>query len=211
MSATGTPRAGAKLPPLALRSVRLALTRYGADSAHAHCVAAHAATLFAHVLTHSETTDRFRAQAEALHERLLLAALLHDLGQAISERGHHKHSQYLIEHADAFAAWPADLRTDVASLALAHRKQARARWLNERFHGRRELFQLAAILRVADGLDRAHRSQASAIWEVTASGVLVGTIRGVAPDDFQHLCDRKADAWSLAFPYRLRLIRNDSQ
>ncbi|MCY0869300.1 MAG: HD domain-containing protein [Firmicutes bacterium] len=208
---TRSPQATAALPRLAVQAVRLALSRYAVDSAHAHCVAAHAATLFAHVLTHPATSTAFGAAAPQLRERLLLAALLHDIGQAVAERRHHRHSQYLIEHADAFETWPRQLRADVGALALAHRKPARARWLNERFHGRRELFQLAAMVRVADGLDRAHRSQAVPVWQVDPSGVLVGVIAGITEKDLQHLRERKADAWALAFPYPLRLMSSDAR
>ena len=105
-------------------------------------------------------------QLDALHEleprnrNLLLAgALLHDIGQFISYRGHHKHSMYLIENSELPELSPAELRL-VALLARYHRraepKQTHPGYQELGATERERVRRLAAILRVADALDREH-------------------------------------------------------
>jgi exopolyphosphatase/guanosine-5'-triphosphate,3'-diphosphate pyrophosphatase len=94
-------------------------------------------------------------------ERQLLsdAALLHDIGYHISYDRHHKHSYYLILHAELLGMSPAD-QVVVANVARYHRggmprkKQQNFGVLDKELRGRIE--RLAAILRVADGFDRGH-------------------------------------------------------
>jgi len=95
------------------------------------------------------------------HARVLLeaAALLHDIGIAVNNDGHHKHSQYLIESSDIVGLGD-DERRIVALLARYHRRSAPNRE-HEEFAGLRRkdrstVERLAAILRLADALDRQH-------------------------------------------------------
>ena len=93
--------------------------------------------------------------------RVLLeaAALLHDVGVAVNNDGHHKHSQYLIQSSELVGLSDEE-RQVVALLARYHRKSAPARDHEEfmalRRRDRSLLERLAAILRVADALDRQH-------------------------------------------------------
>ena len=94
-------------------------------------------------------------------ERELLsdAALLHDIGYHISYDRHHKHSYYLILHAELLGMSPAD-QVVVANIARYHRgklprkKQRSFGVLDKEIRAR--IKRLAAILRVADGFDRGH-------------------------------------------------------
>jgi exopolyphosphatase/guanosine-5'-triphosphate,3'-diphosphate pyrophosphatase len=94
-------------------------------------------------------------------EMLCCAALLHDIGISVSYRGHHKHSLRLILESD-LPALTADERELVANIARYHRKampkpKHRAfRLLSEKDQGLAR--RLAGILRMADGLDRAHEN-----------------------------------------------------
>jgi exopolyphosphatase/guanosine-5'-triphosphate,3'-diphosphate pyrophosphatase len=87
------------------------------------------------------------------------AALLHDVGYHISYDKHHKHSYYLILHAELLGMSPAE-QVVVANVARYHRGSAPKR--KHRNFGeldkahRRRVERLAAILRVADGFDRGH-------------------------------------------------------
>src|SRR5439155_21024022 len=99
-------------------------------------------------------------------ERLLLeeAALLHDIGEFVSRSGHHRHSAYLIQHAQLRAMSPDEVNI-VASVARGHRgsgpkmrHDTYAALLPER---RAVVDRLAALLRVADGLDRGHGQRVS--------------------------------------------------
>lgn len=96
-------------------------------------------------------------------ERLILnaAALLHDIGWSVSGAKHHKHSYRLIrEQGDQLIEFtPAQVEL-IANVARYHRKSAPS--LDHEPFARltpaeREVVRrLAALLRIADGLDRPH-------------------------------------------------------
>jgi len=108
--------------------------------------------------------DRLAAvHALTQRERDLLeaAALLHDIGMGISAKRHHKRSYKLIkEHK--FLTWAPEEVDVFALVARYHRKTApsvrHAAFLSLPEGDRDVVRKLAAILRVADGLDRAHLS-----------------------------------------------------
>ena len=94
-------------------------------------------------------------------ERSLLeaASLLHDVGQVVSYRSHHRHSYQLIMHADRLSLAARD-RTLVALISRYHRKNGPRR-KDEEFARLSNADQavvrrLSGLLRVADGLDRGH-------------------------------------------------------
>lgn len=87
------------------------------------------------------------------------AALLHDVGYCVNYSGHHRHAYSLILHADLPGLTPREVRL----VALVARYHTGAR--PKKKHGeyaalgkdeRRLVRLLAAILRIADGADRAH-------------------------------------------------------
>ncbi len=87
------------------------------------------------------------------------AALLHDTGQIVSYRRHHKHSYQLIMHAERLALSARD-RQLVALISRYHRKSGPKK-THEDFAALSAADQalvrrLSGILRVADGLDRGH-------------------------------------------------------
>ncbi|MHB2034657.1 MAG: Ppx/GppA phosphatase family protein [Gemmatimonadaceae bacterium] len=87
------------------------------------------------------------------------AALLHDEGYHIGFRGHHKHSYHLILHAELLGMSPSE-QVMVANVARYHRGKRPSK-RDESLAGlapdvRRRIRRLAAILRLADGLDRGH-------------------------------------------------------
>jgi exopolyphosphatase/guanosine-5'-triphosphate,3'-diphosphate pyrophosphatase len=92
-------------------------------------------------------------------ELLADAALLHDVGYHISHEKHHKHSYHLILHADLLGMSPVE-QVAVANIARYHRgptpkkKHDNFGKLDRGLRARIE--RLAALLRVADGLDRGH-------------------------------------------------------
>lgn len=93
------------------------------------------------------------------HDRELLeqASLLHDIGEHVSTESHHKHSAYLIQHGK-LRGFPPDEIDFIAALARAHRGGT-PRPSHEPFaalsrEARDRVTRLAALLRVADGLDR---------------------------------------------------------
>ncbi len=89
------------------------------------------------------------------------AAVLHDVGYLINPRQHHKHAYYLIKHSD-LGGLTADEIDVVANIARYHRR-ALPSPKHEGFDRlpprlKRVVKLLAAILRIADGLDRTHFS-----------------------------------------------------
>jgi len=101
--------------------------------------------------------------AASARSSLLAAALLHDVGKAKGEKGHHKTSFEMIRaHANPLGWKPADLQR-AAIVARFHRgvlptkkhKSLRDLLPSEQ----KAAIQLAAILRLANGLDTAHDGQ----------------------------------------------------
>jgi exopolyphosphatase/guanosine-5'-triphosphate,3'-diphosphate pyrophosphatase len=100
-------------------------------------------------------------------EWLEYAALLHDLGYSVQYRGHHKHSAYLILHANLDAFDPREIEI-LAAVARFHRGaaprpshpalEALKPWQQK------VVGQLSALLRVADSLDRTHASRVDEIY-----------------------------------------------
>jgi exopolyphosphatase/guanosine-5'-triphosphate,3'-diphosphate pyrophosphatase len=89
------------------------------------------------------------------------AALLHDVGATIGRVKHHKHSMYLIMHGELRSFSPDEVRT-IANIARYHRKAPPSR--EHREYAvlpkllRKTVRVGAALLRVADGLDRTNCS-----------------------------------------------------
>ncbi|HUK90217.1 MAG TPA: HD domain-containing protein, partial [Blastocatellia bacterium] len=109
-------------------------------------------------------------------ERDLLeyAAVLHDIGYHIAHNNHHRHSLYLIKNSE-MPGFTGNESAVIATVARYHRgsmptaaRDAKARrehedylWLNPQ--DQQMVRRLAAILRIADGLDRSYRQQVKAV------------------------------------------------
>lgn len=90
---------------------------------------------------------------------LEVAALLHDVGQAVNYQRHHKHSQYLIQNADIAGLTDRE-RQVVGAIARFHRRSAPEPG-HEAMQGFnatevRTIRKCSTILRIADSLDRGH-------------------------------------------------------
>ncbi len=142
-----------------LRPFRNFVERCRGDHAHVEQVRALAISLF------DQLGEKLGSAPE---ERRLLeaASLLHDVGQLVSYRQHHKHSAQLIMHAEHLPLLPRELAV-VAQVSRYHRKSG-PQMKHEEFAGlpaedRAVVRRLAAILRVADGLDRGHTAAVGAV------------------------------------------------
>ena len=134
-------------------SAQTLAARYGSDEAHARNVEAGALALF----------DELKEEHQlGGHERLLLrcAAILHDIGLFVNARAHHKHSMYLVLNSDLFGLTRHDMQI-VATVSRYHRKAlpspAHPEFATLPQEDRMTVAKLAAILRVADSLERTHR------------------------------------------------------
>ncbi len=147
----GTPgRAGNSLR----RKAALALIdRSNCDKRHARHVAKLALRIF-------DQTRMLHALPDESRELLEHAALLHETGMQVSDRGYHKHTYYLIRHAD-LRGFTEEQVILVANVARYHRKSPPADDhpnLEELTPAQRgDVEKLAAILRIAEALDRSHK------------------------------------------------------
>jgi exopolyphosphatase / guanosine-5'-triphosphate,3'-diphosphate pyrophosphatase len=94
---------------------------------------------------------------------LEVAALLHDVGEVVNQRGHHKHSEYMIRWG-RIPGLDDTAREMVALMARVHRKDAsRAKEIINASplpkDIRVQLRKMTALLRIADSLDSDHRSR----------------------------------------------------
>jgi exopolyphosphatase / guanosine-5'-triphosphate,3'-diphosphate pyrophosphatase len=129
---------------------------------------------------------------------LEVAALLHDVGEVVNVRGHHKHSEYMIRWA-RLPGLDAPSREMIALMARTHRKDAaRAKQIiNDSTlpkEHRAQLRKLSGILRIADALDSEHRSRVEQVvcTRMGEAIVLDLVVRdGPSRDDAQLL--RKSD------------------
>jgi exopolyphosphatase/guanosine-5'-triphosphate,3'-diphosphate pyrophosphatase len=177
--------------------------KYSFDAPHSLHVAGLASTLF-HALRDEHRLD--------LRYELLLhtAALLHDIGFFISPRSHHKHSMYLIQNSELFGIGKRDLLL-IALIARYHRR-AVPKPLHEGFalldrRNRIIVAQLAAILRVADALDRSHNQQVAGITATRRGGALEIAVPGVEDITMETLALKQKGALFediFGLPVRLR-------
>jgi exopolyphosphatase/guanosine-5'-triphosphate,3'-diphosphate pyrophosphatase len=107
--------------------------------------------------------------------------LLHDVGQLVSYRKHHKHSYELLTHAERLGL-PARERGLVALVSRYHRKTGPRRRHPEFAalppDDQQIVRRLSGLLRVADGLDRGHTAAVEGLTSELADDAL--TIR-IAP------------------------------
>ena len=126
--------------------------RYQFDEPHGLHVAGLSLSLFNQVkdIVDPEANDR---------NILLAAAILHDIGTFISYKGHHKHSLYLIAQSEIPGLNEREIMM-AANIARYHRKSEPS--TKHEYYARltpgeqNRVTRMAAILRIADSLDRDH-------------------------------------------------------
>ncbi len=182
---------------------RRVLKKYALPTAHPEHVADYALTIF-HALP-KKWWEHDTYQTDDLQLRLHLASLLHDVGYAIGEKGHHKHSRYIIEHCAHLKPFSRDVTENIAMLALSHRKKAKKSWLAKRFDDDLIMLRLAAVLRIADGIDRNHRGLVQIVSVEVCAKKLTITLRGATPKMIEHILLKKADLWPIAFSIPLHI------
>jgi exopolyphosphatase / guanosine-5'-triphosphate,3'-diphosphate pyrophosphatase len=141
-----------RYPDVRRRSIVELGERCGYWSEHAQQVARLALSIFDQTRSVHGLSDRER-------EWLEYGALLHDIGVHISYERHHRHSYYLIKNGDLRGFDPQEIEV-IALLARYHR-QATPKKSHEGYGElpgplRRSVRTLAAMVRLAEGLDRSH-------------------------------------------------------
>jgi len=142
-----------------LRSSRILAERYQSDPSHGE----HVGNLCKHFFDSLADLHQLTA-----HDALLLqvAAILHEVGTYVSPRAHHKHSEYLILNSEIFGLDRTDV-TIVAQVARYHRHACPSLdhpgYAALDTEDRIRVCKLAALLRVADALERTHAQRVSQI------------------------------------------------
>ena len=142
--------------------------------------------------------------------RVLLeaGALLHDIGHAVSHQGHHKHGEYLALNGDIAGLSGRD-RAVVGALVRYHNRKSEPAGHHVAYSSlsnldKRMVRRLAAILRIAEGLDHSHRQRVTKIhasFQRGAVGLQV-TARGDAAEDLRD-ATRSAELFEKEFHVRL--------
>lgn len=142
------------IPDPRRRSVVHLGRRLNFEEGHSEQVARLALSIF------DQTAERHGLGARE-REWLEFAAVLHDVGNHIAHSRHHRHSYYLILHGELMGFDPKEIQL-IATLARYHRKGGPKdgdEELEALPNGMRAaVAPLAAILRLADALDRSHFS-----------------------------------------------------
>ena len=175
------------------RSVHAFADRCHYEAPHARQVRRLALALF------DQLAGRLGAQPGD-REVLADAALLHDVGYHINYERHHKHSYHLITHADLLGVTPAEQEA-IAQVARYHRgrvpRRRHAAFAALDRAGLRRVRRLAAVLRVADGLDRGHASAVEDVrvtWEGGTCRLDVAPVAGAGALRLERWgAERKAD------------------
>jgi exopolyphosphatase/guanosine-5'-triphosphate,3'-diphosphate pyrophosphatase len=124
----------------------------------------------------------------AVRPFLEAAALLHDVGNAVSYQKHHRHTQYLIQNADIPGL--ADRERDlVARIARYHRRSppelSHAGMEGLTASEARVVRKLATLLRVADALDRSHSQPVGRLSVLPRGGEVLLRLQARAAVDLE--------------------------
>ena len=135
------------------RSIDRLLRRANAEVLHA----AHVARLALEIFDHTHPLHQLSSTER---EWLQYGALLHDVGCHIGYAKHQRHSYYLITHGELTGFSSEEVEV-LGSIARYHKgggpKERHENWRRLDPYLRPVVEKLAAIVRIADGLDRSHR------------------------------------------------------
>jgi exopolyphosphatase/guanosine-5'-triphosphate,3'-diphosphate pyrophosphatase len=160
--------------------------RYRFDEAHGTLVSRLGTELFDQLRPLHKLGDR---------DRLLLAVsgLLHDIGDFVRYEAHHRHSQYILSNSDVIGITPRE-REIISNVARYHRKSlpdpSHPNFRDLDRDDRVKVRTLAAMLRIADALDREHAGKVTAARAILERGRMRLQLTGSA--------DRGLEEWTLA-------------
>jgi exopolyphosphatase/guanosine-5'-triphosphate,3'-diphosphate pyrophosphatase len=199
-----SPAAAAAAAASRAAAARAVARRFNFDEAHARQTARLALDLFDQL----PALHGLPASARGLLEA---AALLHDVGHAVSPTRHHKHTFYLVSSAD-IPGFSDRERLLVALVGRYHRRSAPERHrpdLEELPAGEFRLVRrLVALLRIADALDRSHHQPVVTLRAATRDGVVkvLARTRGAVDLELWDVA-REAPLFRTVFGKRLEVER----
>jgi exopolyphosphatase/guanosine-5'-triphosphate,3'-diphosphate pyrophosphatase len=186
-----------------LRGVHALGRRFSYEEGHARRVAHLAEKIYDTLFSPADNSNR--------HQRALLsaAALLHDIGYTIAHESHHKHSHYLIKHSE-LTGFSESERNVIANVARYHRgappKARHPDYAALSETDRATVCCLAAILRIAEALDRSHEGRVQDV-ELKREGQIVRLQLRSALNCEKEVwaAARKVDMFEQAFNCKLRI------
>ncbi|HHU36004.1 MAG TPA: HD domain-containing protein [Treponema sp.] len=146
------------------------------------------------------------------HARLLLetAAILHDVGFFIQAKDHHLHGQYIVTHSDIFGVNKEDINI-ISNVVRYHRAESPS---PSHYHyaslpraDRTIVLKLAAVLRVADALDRGHSQHIEDFDIELTKDTLYLRAKGTHHTTLERLAlEEKANLFEDVFGYNLVIV-----
>ncbi|MGC8552876.1 MAG: Ppx/GppA phosphatase family protein [Phycisphaerae bacterium] len=172
------------------------------DEKHHQQVSRLAMELFNQLKRVHHLPDKYR-------ELLEYAALGHDLGWHIGHSGHHKHSYYLLKNGDLEGFAPLEIDI-IANVARYHRrsfpKKSHEAYMSLAPAERTVVCKLAALLRLAEALDRGHWGNVRALHSrITATAVSVRILTQADPELELWAARHKADMFENVFGRTVRI------
>jgi exopolyphosphatase/guanosine-5'-triphosphate,3'-diphosphate pyrophosphatase len=186
-----------------LRGALALAARYQADLKHAHRAAYLAQQMFDDL--------RLLHKLGSEHRRLLAAAaILHDIGYFVSHTGHHKHSAYLIQNSDWSGFTDAELAI-IACVARYHRastpKARHPYYASLSAEDREVVRKLAAMLRIADALDRDHEGRVRSLsCEMDDTAVRITAVCTRESESAIWRVEERADLFQSVFDREIELV-----
>jgi exopolyphosphatase/guanosine-5'-triphosphate,3'-diphosphate pyrophosphatase len=163
---SGDKKPGHLLVATRLKSVQLLADNFLFEKKHSEHVANLSVRLFDETVSLHSLQPKYR-------ELLWFSALLHDIGLFLSYSLHHRHTFYLIKNAELFG-FTENEKNIMANVARYHRKShpklKHGGFAGLSYEDREIVVKLAALLRIADGLDRSHTGNVEDLSVSTKAG-----------------------------------------
>ncbi len=179
--------------------------KYSFDEKHAEQVTRLCKILFSRL-------ENMLELQESDYRILEAAAMLHDTGTHISYSKHHKHSYYLIKNTE-LPGFNDDEIEIIANVARYHRrsmpKKSHDNFISLPENIQQKVKKLAAILRIADGLDRTHSQVVKDILVTQEDDKLIFQLeidKGVNVDMEKTGFDKKKDLLEQVLKLQVELI-----
>ena len=163
-----------------------------------------------------DQTRRLHHLGHQAREWLEFAAMLHDIGWHIGHSGHHKHSYYLIKNGDLEGFSPVELEI-IGNTARYHRrsmpKKSHPDYMSLTIAERSIVDKLAAILRIADGLDRGHYNNVQAVRVSRHGRSMTFALTTQADPELElwaarHKADMFGQVYKMNIAFTARRVRN---
>ncbi|MDR2096461.1 MAG: HD domain-containing protein [Treponema sp.] len=176
--------------------------KYRFDEAHSRFVADLSLSLFDALVQEHGMNRRERMLMEA-------AAILHDIGMFIRGSHHERHGQYIVANSEIFGLQQDELGI-IANVIRYHRNNPPSGVDIEYIALQREerilVQKMAAILRVADALDRGHSQQTGRVTVERKGDILILHTEKNRDLSLEHIgLDEKADMFQDVYGYKVVL------